>query len=95
MKPHHRKVYDEGRCRNCGSRDGLDPAHTIAKSLGGKMRYDSVIPLCRYCHDCSHGKYGPEKRIEMLPLMNEAEELEAVRVVGLGRAYALLTRGGS
>lgn len=83
-----RKIEREGRCRNCGSRDNLDAAHTIPRSLGGKNLPASVIGLCRRCHEASHAH-----RLEMLPLMTRSEEIEAVRVVGIARAYHLLTRG--
>lgn len=84
------KVEAERRCRNwreCGNRAD-DPAHTIPRSLGGADRYDSVIPLCRGCHDKAH-----DHALEVLPLMNIAEQMEAVRVVGLERAHRILTRG--
>lgn len=83
----HRKVADQP-CRNCGAKP-CDPAHVIARSIGGRMKADSVIPLCRRCHDLQH-----DHKLEILPLLRKEEELEAVDVVGLGRAYALLTRGG-
>ena len=98
MKPIHQKIADEGRCRSCGVPDtihGLDPAHTIPKSIGGKMNYDSVIPLCRYCHDCQHGKNGRENQFELLPWMTRDEEIEAVRAIGLARAYRYLTKGAT
>lgn len=87
----HRKIADEGRCRSCGVPHAihpLDAAHTIPKSLGGKATYDSVIPLCRACHDAQH-----RREIELLPLMTREEEMEAVRAVGLARAYRYLTGG--
>ena len=89
MKPIHQKVTDEGKCRCCGvpgEIHPLDPAHTIPKSLGGKMTYDSVIPLCRACHDAQH-----RGDFELLPLMTREEQVEAVRAVGLARAYRYLT----
>lgn len=89
MKPTHQKVTDEGECRSCGVPDsihGLDPAHVIPKSLGGKNNYESVIPLCRACHDAQH-----RGEIELLPLMTRSEQVEAVRAVGLARAYRYLT----
>ena len=84
----HRKVRAEGRCRNCGSRDRLDPAHTIPRSLGGKNLPESVIPLCRRCHDAQH-----RGELELLPLMRPEEHAEAARVVGIARAFRYLTRG--
>ena len=88
MSAIHRKVWREGRCRNCGSRDQLDPAHHIPRSLGGKNLAESVIPLCRRCHDAQH-----RNELELLPLMTRDEQMEAVRIVGIARAYSYLTRG--
>lgn len=85
----HDKIRDEGKCRSCGVPDtihGLDPAHCIAKSIGGKNNYDSVIPLCRACHDAQH-----RHEIDLLPLMTREEQVEAVRAIGLARAYRYLT----
>lgn len=86
------KVQDEAACRNCGTPDNLDPAHTIPRSQGGGMAYDSVIPLCRACHDAQHSG-----SLELLPLLTEAEEMEAVRAArpqfggsGIARAYRML-----
>ena len=89
----HDKIRDSGRCRVCGVPDtihALDPAHVIPKSLGGKNNYESVIPLCRACHDAQH-----RKEFELLPHLTRAEEAEAVWAVGLGKAYRYLTNGGS
>lgn len=88
MKPIRQKVADEGRCRSCGTPDSihpLDPAHTIPKSLGGKATYDSVIPLCRACHDAQH-----RGEVDLLSLMTREEQVGAVRAVGLARAYRYL-----
>ena len=91
VKPIHQKLADEQACRRCGNPNNLDPAHTIPRSLHGKNNYDSVIPLCRHCHDCQHGKLGADNRFELLPLMTREEQVEAVRAIGLARAYRYLT----
>lgn len=83
----HRKVHGQP-CRNCGSRQNIDAAHVIARSLGGKNLPASVIGLCRRCHEAQH-----RGALELLPLMTVEEQVEAVRVVGLARAYRYLTRG--
>ncbi len=88
MNPTHEKVLAEQRCRNCGSPYNLEAAHTIPRSLGGKLGPDSVIPLCAFCHRAQH-----EHRVELLPLLNRDEQVEAVRAVGLARAYRYLTGG--
>lgn len=87
MSAIRRKVYGQP-CRNCGSRQNIDPAHTIPRSLGGKNLAESVIPLCRRCHDAQH-----RNELELLPLMRREEQMEAVRVVGIARAFRYLTRG--
>ena len=89
MNPIHQKIADEGKCRCCGVPEEihpLDPAHTVAKSIGGKDTYNSVIPLCRACHDAQH-----RHEIDLLPLMTREEQVEAVRAIGLARAYRYLT----
>jgi len=89
----HDKVRDSGRCRVCGVPDtihALDPAHVIPKSLGGRNNYESVIAMCRACHDAQH-----RKEFELLPHLTRAEEAEAVWAIGLGKAYRYLTNGGS
>lgn len=88
MNAARRKVHGQP-CRNCGSKENIDPAHTIPRSLGGRNLPASVIPLCRRCHDRQH----TTNDFELLPLMREDEQVEAVRVVGLARAYRYLTRG--
>lgn len=85
-----KKCREEGRCRNCGSRQNLETCHSIPRSLGGKFTPDSVLPLCAFCHREQHAH-----RLELLPLMTRAEQVEAVRAVGIARAYSYLTRGGS
>lgn len=93
MSAIHDKVRDSGRCRVCGVPDtihALDPAHVIPKSLGGRNNYESVIAMCRACHDAQH-----RKEFELLPHLTRAEEAEAVWAVGLGKAYRYLTNGGS
>lgn len=82
-----RKVADEGRCRNCGSSQQLEAAHVVARSLGGGQSADAVIPLCHSCHRLQHD-HG---RLEILPLLNRDEQIEAVRVLGIARAYSYLT----
>ncbi len=79
------KVERDGGCRNCGSTP-VEVAHVVPRSLGGGQSADSVIGLCRPCHEDQHAH-----RIELLPLLDEAEQLEAVRVLGLARAYRYTT----
>lgn len=80
-----RKVEAEGRCRRCRRTENLQAAHVIPRSLGGGMNADSVIVLCLDCHQAQHlGKF------ELLPLLTRDEQAEAVRVVGIARAFRYL-----
>lgn len=81
-----RAKVEDAECRACLARGDMDPAHTIPRSLGGGHNPDSIIPLCRSCHRAQHAG-----TIDLLPLMEREEEVEAVRVVGIARAYRYLT----
>lgn len=83
------KVAAEGRCRACGSRSGLQAAHTIPRSLGGGFVAESVIPLCADCHARQHAG-----NLRLGPLLEAGEWAEAERVVGAARAHRYLTREG-
>lgn len=89
MNAARRKVHGQP-CRNCGSRQNIDCAHVIPKSLGGRNLPQSVIGLCRRCHRAQH-----EGRLELLPLLTRDEQMEAVRVLGIARAFRYLTRGSA
>lgn len=80
-----RKVEAEGRCRFCCDTRNLQAAHVIPRSLGGGMNADSVIPLCATCHEAQH-----DGLIELLPWLTRDEQAEAVRVVGIARAFRYL-----
>lgn len=45
----------EGLCEKCGSGGGLEKAHRIARSQGGKWDPSNVLDLC---HDCHHGNHA-------------------------------------
>lgn len=79
------KVEAEGRCRRCGSHHQLEAAHIAPRSLGGGQGADAVVPLCRTCHHAydSH-------RLDLIPYLRRDEQIEAVRVLGLARAYRRL-----
>ncbi len=79
------KVESEGRCRACKKIGPVDPAHTISRAQGGAQEPESVIPLCRDCHRKEHAG-----ELDLLPLLTRDEEVEAVRVVGISRAYRML-----
>lgn len=81
------KVDAEGACRACHATGELQAAHTIPRSLGGGQTAESVIPLCRGCHDDQHAG-----KLALLPLLTRAEEVEATRALGLARAYRYLTK---
>lgn len=80
-------------CRNCKRHDrGLDLAHTVGRKYDekrGKRLYvhpDSVVPLCRIDHQL----YDAHK-LNILPVLTLGEQLKAVELVGLARAYKRLT----
>lgn len=80
------KVRDEGMCRMCASTDILDPAHIIPRSLGGGMESNDVVPLCRSCHS----EYDAQ-RLDLLPILTREEQVRAVELVGIARAYRIIT----
>lgn len=80
----HRKCEEEETCRVC-DQPASDPAHIVPRSLGGGMSADAVVPLCRGHHDLYDGH-----ELDLLPHLTRQEELEAVRVLGLARAYRRL-----
>jgi 5-methylcytosine-specific restriction endonuclease McrA len=41
---------DEGKCRNCGSRQDLHFDHVIPRSLGGSSTVENIQILCRTCN---------------------------------------------
>lgn len=80
------KVKDEGMCRACADTQILDPAHIIARSLGGDMEADNIITLCRSCHSAYDSHI-----LDILPILSRAEEVHAVNLVGIARAYRIIT----
>ena len=80
-----RKVMAEGECRLCSARRDLEAAHIVPRSLGGGMSQFDVVPLCRDCH-----RAFDEYRVDVLPGLTYAEQAEAVRVLGIERAYRRL-----
>lgn len=45
----------EGICEKCGRAGGLEKAHRIARSQGGRWDPSNVLDLC---HDCHHGHHA-------------------------------------
>lgn len=80
----HRKCEEEQTCRVCPM-PASDPAHVIPRSLGGGMSAAAVVPLCR-----DHHNQYDDHDLDLLPHLTREEELEAVRVVGIARAYRIL-----
>ena len=80
------KVLAERACRVCGATGDLDPAHIIARSLGGHEDPDNIVPLCRHCHTLfDHG------RLNLLPFLTVEEQVRAVQLAGsIARAAKLL-----
>ena len=80
------KVEAEGVCRLCRRAGTLEAAHVLPRSLGGGMAEDAIVPLCPHCHrDYDAGA------ADLLPVLTKDEQAEAVRVVGLTRALAIIS----
>lgn len=83
----YEKLEREGRCRVAGCEGWpLDPAHIAPRSLGGGQSADAILPLCR-----EHHRAYDSHRLDLLPLLSPAEQVEAVRILGLARAYRRLS----
>lgn len=46
----------EGICEKCGGAGGLEKAHRIARSQGGRWDASNVLDLCHLCHHGNHGQ---------------------------------------
>lgn len=44
----------EGMCEKCGLPSGLEKAHRIARSQGGKWEPSNILDLCHTCHHGNH-----------------------------------------
>jgi len=92
------KKAREGKCRVCGSTDGLAAAHTIGREhdapIGDpsfcvyKVEADDTVPLCRRHHDAYDAR-----QLDLLPYLNNVEQARAVLHVGLEAARKRLTSG--
>ena len=83
------KVNEEARCRKCGATGvRLDPAHIVPRGLGGGMEAVEIVPLCRPCHDRYDGRGEP---LDLLPVLTRDEQVQAVKTLGLSKAYRRLT----
>jgi len=80
------KVAREGMCRVCGSSQMLDPAHIIPRSQGGGLKANDIVPLCRNCHT-AYDSY----KLDLLPHLYTHEQAHAVSLVGIARAYSIIT----
>jgi hypothetical protein len=79
---------EHDRCRVCGA-SGAQAAHIIARSQGGGQSADSIVPLCAV-HHALYDAFD----LDLLPYLTTAEQVEAVRVAGLYRAYRRITGEG-
>lgn len=80
------KVANEGMCRVCASTEMLDPAHIIPRSQGGGLESRDIVPLCRNCHT-AYDSY----KLDLLPHLHRHEQERAVSLVGIARAYKIIT----
>lgn len=79
------KVDREGECRLCSSHYDLQAAHVVPRSIGGEQLEESTVPLCAECHR----KFDAHE-LDLLPALTYAEQAEAVRLIGISRAYRRL-----
>jgi hypothetical protein len=92
-------------CRVCKTRGRSQAAHIIRRGLADVDRRvidkdsgrvvtvkevlpDSVVPLCVECH-----QLYDDHRLDLLPYLTRDEEIDAVRAVGIARAYKIITGG--
>jgi 5-methylcytosine-specific restriction endonuclease McrA len=81
------KVRAEGRCRVCRDwNTKLDAAHVIPRSQGGTEHYDATVPLCRACHH-SYDSHS----LDLLPHLTLSEQAYATGLVGIARAYQIIS----
>ncbi len=80
------KVLDDPHCLVCGS-GSVQCAHLVPKSLGpkGYSEPDLIIPLC-----IKHHQQLDAHKLDILPYLSRAEELAAVKWLGIARAYRRL-----
>lgn len=100
------KVEREAACRTCNETVGLQAAHVISRTHdrsfdalwpGAELpddfkpddlyvNPDDVVPLCRRCH----GLYDA-RALDLLPALTIAEQVAAVRAVGIVAALRRTT----
>jgi hypothetical protein len=87
----HAKLVQEGVCRVCNTREGLQTAHTIGRQYDpkdGRVRAVDTIPLC-----IGHHQAYDARELNLLPYLTNLEQAAAVGHVGLDRALRRLTSG--
>lgn len=81
------KVAREGRCRNCGTTQGLEAAHLIPRSRvgpnGGAEDERNIIPLCNLFQNACHEAYD-HKRLSIARIVTVEERAYMVQLVGEG-----------
>jgi hypothetical protein len=77
------------RCLVCGAATRVDPAHLVARSLGGCDAADCVVPLCR-THHRAYDQGGLELVAHLEPHWR-AEVAHAVGHLGLVRTLRCLS----
>jgi 5-methylcytosine-specific restriction endonuclease McrA len=80
------KKREEGRCRKCGSRERIQAAHVIPRSLGGDQHRDATVPLCEPCH-----RAYDSHELDLLPYLTHQEQAHAVALVGMFSAWRVIT----
>jgi 5-methylcytosine-specific restriction endonuclease McrA len=81
------KVVREGRCRNCGTTNGIEAAHLVPRSRvnanGGAEDPRNILPLCGDFANGCHRAYD-EHRLTIRPLLTPEEIAYMVHLVGQG-----------
>ena len=74
------------KCLVCG-RVPCDPAHLVARSVGGCDEADCVVPMCRPCH-----RAFDDGRLDLLPHLEPRYRAEIAHAVLHVSLVALLRR---
>lgn len=66
--PAQREKCRDQLCANCAS-PNVDPAHLTSRAQGGCDHPDCVIALCRICHRGLDFREGPQRGIDLAPIL--------------------------
>lgn len=86
------KCDTEGRCRACQRPGRTEAAHIVPRrhdDQKGIVPAVSIVPLCTDCH-----RAFDLGRLDLLPMLTNAEQSAAVAKLGLLRAWRRITGAG-